>query len=283
MPLSATPPDLCRTRSQRANAGLWENASADKWEDDTFERVPSTGKLRTLVNAVKFVSALSRKGGRASNGVRNAGVCKPTNKASSSSPGTPLRPLHASRSKKEPTPLDSIPFASGCVETLLEHCVGVTGVKYLARCETKNEWLTEGALIQRPDGVAALNEYRDVMRPSHPRSSHRAPRMTLGPFRVPDCLPAHTLVTHRAGSAQLRDAPGERLRCPSGSLGCCSAQPEPSPTLEVTQEHISSQSPIDATRFWRHLYGSWLKHGRFQNSPLAQETINLPLGCLQGG
>ena len=31
------------------------------------------------------------------------------------------------------------------------------------------------------------------------------------------------------------------------------------PTLEVTQGKLVSQSPTDATRFWRHLYGSCLK------------------------
>ena len=40
-------------------------------------------------------------------------------------------------------------------------------------------------------------------------------------------------------------------------------------TLETTQGQILSQSPTDATRFWWH--------------ELTEETIDLPLGCLQGG
>jgi len=32
-----------------------------------------------------------------------------------------------------------------------------------------------------------------------------------------------------------------------------------SSTLEATQGQILSQSPRDSTRFWWHLYGSWLK------------------------
>jgi len=38
---------------------------------------------------------------------------------------------------------------------------------------------------------------------------------------------------------------------PNGSPGAT--------TLEVTQWQILSQSPADATRFWWHVYGRWLK------------------------
>ena len=42
-------------------------------------------------------------------------------------------------------------------------------------------------------------------------------------------------------------------------------------TLDATHGKILSQSPTDATRFWWHLY------------VLTEETMDLPLGCLQGG
>ena len=63
----------------------------------------------------------------------------------------------------------------------------------------------------------------------------------------------------RRGSATLTILSGvwQRQR-----LGCC--------TLEIAQGQILSQSHTDAIRFWWHLQ-------------LTKETINLPLGRLQGG
>ena len=43
-------------------------------------------------------------------------------------------------------------------------------------------------------------------------------------------------------------------------------------TLEATQGEILSQFPTDATRFWWHLCGSYLK-----------KIIDLPISCFRGG
>ena len=154
--------------------------------------VRPTTKLRTLVNTVKFATALSRKGGRASNGVRNTGIIKATTKGSSSSTGSPSRPVTRSILEKEPDAASVIPSNWGMVDTLQYHFVAVTGVKYLVRCEAKTGWLTEGALMQRKDGVAALAEYREVP-------------------------PLHFLDAPLACPAEFLDAPGV-LRC--RATGC---------------------------------------------------------------
>jgi hypothetical protein len=132
-------------------------------------------KLRTLVNTVNFVSALSHKKGRSSNGVHNAGIHKATRTASSSSTGSPSRPVPVTRSilEKEPDAASAIPSSWGAVDSLQYHFVAVSGVKYLVHCEAKTDWLTEGALMQRKDGLAALAVYREVS-PLHFLDAHLA-------------------------------------------------------------------------------------------------------------
>mmetsp|Transcript_52638 Transcript_52638/g.124576 ORF Transcript_52638/g.124576 Transcript_52638/m.124576 type:complete len:244 (+) Transcript_52638:60-791(+) len=160
-------PIFCRTRSA---AALEARARKSK------SKLP---KLRKIVNAIKFVNELSHKGGTSNgNGVRNAGVHKATNKATSSSIDSPSRPLQASKHKKEtqepnaatfpkekegrkePNAAAGIPLTWGGVERLEEHWIGVAGVKYLARCETATDWVLEGALERRKDGMTALSAYR---------------------------------------------------------------------------------------------------------------------------
>ncbi|KAJ1495651.1 hypothetical protein T484DRAFT_1761537 [Baffinella frigidus] len=122
-------------------------------------------RLRKVVNAVKFIKAMSRKGGRPSNsnlvrgpqgGVHkatNAGVHKATNAGvHKATKGTGRR--------NEPNAAAGIPLKWGGIEKLEEHWIGGTDVKYLARCETTTDWLTEGALVRRQDGIDALSAYR---------------------------------------------------------------------------------------------------------------------------
>jgi len=162
-------PIFCRTRSA---AALEARARKSK------SKLP---KLRKIVNAIKFVNELSHKGGTSNgNGVRNAGVHKATNKATSSSIDSPSRPLQASKHKKEtqepnaatfpkekegrkePNAAVGIPLKWGGVEKLEKHWIGESGAKYLARCEKKSGWMTEGALMRRQDGIAALSVYREA-------------------------------------------------------------------------------------------------------------------------
>mmetsp|Transcript_60919 Transcript_60919/g.139324 ORF Transcript_60919/g.139324 Transcript_60919/m.139324 type:complete len:231 (+) Transcript_60919:43-735(+) len=135
-------PIFCRTRSA---AALEARARKSK------SKLP---KLRKIVNAIKFVNELSHKGGTSNgNGVRNAGVHKATNAGvHKATKGTGRR--------NEPNAAAGIPLKWGGIEKLEEHWIGGTDVKYLARCETTTDWLTEGALVRRQDGIDALSAYR---------------------------------------------------------------------------------------------------------------------------
>ena len=170
------------------------------------------GKMRTLVNTIRFVNALSRKGGRASNGVRNTGILKEASNASctgilkeasnasSSSTGSHARPNQVTWNmlEKEPNAAPVIPSTWGVVDKIQSHFVAVTGVKYLVHCEAKTDWLTEGALMQRKDGDAALALYHKV--------------------------PLHFLDAHLACSAYFFDAPSV-LRC--RAIGCAQRTSSP--------------------------------------------------------
>ena len=168
--------------------------------------------MRTLVNTIRFVNALSRKGGRASNGVRNTGILKEASNASctgilkeasnasSSSTGSHARPNQVTWNmlEKEPNAAPVIPSTWGVVDKIQSHFVAVPGVKYLVRCEAKTDWLTEGALMQRKDGDAALALYHKV--------------------------PLHFLDARLACSAEFLDAPGV-LRCQA--IGCAQRTSSP--------------------------------------------------------
>ena len=166
-------------------------------------RTPAkASKMRTLVNTVRFVNALSRKRGRPSNGVQNAGILKAASYASASSTGCPSRhQVTWSMLEKEPNAAPVIPSTWGIVDKLQSHFVAVTGVKYLVRCEAKTDWLTEGALRQRKDGDAALALYHEV--PLHSLDAHLA-------TQPPNPTPNPSL-------REFLDAPGV-LRC--RATGC---------------------------------------------------------------
>mmetsp|Transcript_44080 Transcript_44080/g.104945 ORF Transcript_44080/g.104945 Transcript_44080/m.104945 type:complete len:219 (+) Transcript_44080:68-724(+) len=121
------------------------------WGTGSFKK-PQKGKLkgsaRTVVNAVRFVRALS--------GVRNAGIHKTSSSSITSPSRTRLAPF-----PKGPDAASEILERWGGVKKLEQHWVGASGAQYLARCEKKTRWLTEGALMLRDDGMIALSVYRE--------------------------------------------------------------------------------------------------------------------------
>ena len=54
-------------------------------------------------------------------------------------------------------------------------------------------------------------------------------------------------------------------------------------TLEATQGQILSQSPTDASRFWWHLYGIWLKKLSFCPWVASRAAIDPVRGCCPSG
>jgi hypothetical protein len=103
------------------------------WGTGSFKK-PQKGKLkgsaRTVVNAVRFVRALS--------GVRNAGIHKTSSSSITSPSRTRLAPF-----PKGPDAASEILERWGGVKKLEQHWVGASGAQYLARCEKKTRWLTE--------------------------------------------------------------------------------------------------------------------------------------------
>lgn len=147
----------------------WSSAASSGRNPASSEPKPASAKLRKLVNTIKFVGALSRKGRRGpngTNGVREGGIHKATNKAFSSSFSSSFgpfsRPLHGSWiiPEKEPDAAAVIPLTWGIVDKLISHFVGPTGVKYLVRCETTVDWLTASSatahalhIMRAPDAL----------------------------------------------------------------------------------------------------------------------------------
>jgi hypothetical protein len=131
MPPSQHSPEewvFCRTTRSVTEALAVSAGNRDAEMGEVFltnTRRSARSNLRNLVNAVKFVKALSRKGAR--NVVRNAGIHKATQNPSSPIASS-FRPRHASSFKKEPPA--GIPLRWGEVQQLEEHSIGATGTSH---------------------------------------------------------------------------------------------------------------------------------------------------------